>query len=183
MGKAQRAAPPQAPLTDLACQALVAAREAARKNGDRRKDKPKRQTGQVVRPAGGNPRLGAFTLAASGSEPSPLGMYWRYRQYMTAKGMNVPFTDEDELETVRAAAKAAGLSTREYIRQAALNQALAVPTAFLDAALQHQERIRDAFAEVFPEDAAPKTGYGDAEAEAARRLAEPDGGQTHGTAA
>jgi hypothetical protein len=40
---------------DLARQALVAAREAARKNGGRRKEKPKRQTGKVVRRDGRDP--------------------------------------------------------------------------------------------------------------------------------
>ncbi|MFD9575716.1 DUF721 domain-containing protein [Streptomyces sp. NPDC059982] len=45
---------------DLARQALIAAREAARKNGGTRKDKPKRHTGQSVRRDGRDPRgLGA----------------------------------------------------------------------------------------------------------------------------
>ncbi|WMI61995.1 DciA family protein (plasmid) [Streptomyces rochei] len=45
---------------DLAHQALVAAREAARKNGDARKEKPKRRTGTVVRRDGREPfRLGS----------------------------------------------------------------------------------------------------------------------------
>jgi hypothetical protein len=102
---------------------------------------------------------------------------------MTTKGMNVPFADDDELETVRVAARAAGLSTREYIRQAALSQANAVPTAFLEAAMEAREHVRDAFAEVFPEDAAPSTANRDAETEAGRYLTEHDSDQAHGTAA
>ncbi len=40
---------------DLACQALVAAREAAKRNGATRTKKPKRRTGTVVRRDGREP--------------------------------------------------------------------------------------------------------------------------------
>ncbi|MFF3256736.1 hypothetical protein ACFYWP_38515 [Actinacidiphila glaucinigra] len=101
-----------------------------------------------------------------------------------AKGMNVPFTDDDELDQVRRAAAAAGVSTREFIRQAALTQANAIPTAFLKAALEAHAYVKDAFAEILPEDGRPNDAYRAADGEAGRDLAELDAdGQAHGTAA
>ncbi|MFD3456612.1 hypothetical protein ACFWVC_31120 [Streptomyces sp. NPDC058691] len=100
------------------------------------------------------------------------------------KGMNVPFKDDDELDQVRRAAAAANLSTREYIRRAALSQANAVPTAFLEAAMEAHEYVKDAFAEILPEDGRPDPAYRAADAEAGRRLADLDSdGRTRGSAA
>ena len=86
-------------------------------------------------------------------------------------GMNVPFEGE-ELAAVTAAARAAGKSTREYIREAALDRALAKQSAFLEAALRAYEDTKAAFAEFDPEDAAQGGGLRDAEAEAAAGLAD-----------
>jgi hypothetical protein len=96
-------------------------------------------------------------------------------------GLNVPF-EGNELEAVTAAAHAAGVSARQYIRDAALSRALAKQTAFLDAALEAYAYSKGAFAEVCPEDAAMNAEFRRAEEEAARRLAEMDS-QAHGTAA
>jgi hypothetical protein len=97
--------------------------------------------------------------------------------------MNVPFTDDAELDQVRRAATAAGLSTREYIRRAALSFANAVPDDFLQAAVDTHAYVRDAFHEILPEDGRPNEARRAAEAEAGRRLAELDGDQAHGNAA
>ncbi|QNT98381.1 hypothetical protein HEP81_08153 (plasmid) [Streptomyces griseofuscus] len=59
---------------DLARQALVAAREAARKNGAARKEKPKRRTGAVVRRDG----------------REPLGLGSAISMMMTERGMGAP---------------------------------------------------------------------------------------------
>lgn len=59
---------------DLARQALVAAREAARKNGGARKEKPKRRTGAVVRRDG----------------REPLGLGSAISMMMTERGMVAP---------------------------------------------------------------------------------------------
>ena len=59
---------------DLARQALVAAREAARKNGGTRKEKPKRRTGTVVRRDG----------------REPLGLGTAISMMMTERGMVAP---------------------------------------------------------------------------------------------
>jgi hypothetical protein len=88
--------------------------------------------------------------------------------------MNVPFED-NELTAITAAAQAAGVSARQYIRDAALNSALAKRNEFLAAAMEAYDLTKDAFAELCPEDAAPNTEYRQAEADAARRLAEMDG--------
>lgn len=118
------------------------------------------------------------------AEPLAPWLYWRYRQYMpTPKGMNVPFADDDELDQVRRAATAAGLSTREYIRRAALSFANAVPNEFLQAAVEAHAHVKDAFAEILPEDGRPNEERRSAEAEAGHRLAELDGDQAHGSAA
>ncbi|MFJ4849350.1 MULTISPECIES: hypothetical protein [unclassified Streptomyces] len=102
----------------------------------------------------------------------------------STKGMNVPFTDDDELDQVRRAAAAAGLPTREFIRQAALIQANAVPTAFLEAAMEAHAKVKDAFAEILPEDGRPNEAYRAADAEAGHRLAELNADdQARGTAA
>lgn len=96
-------------------------------------------------------------------------------------GMNVPF-EGNELDAITAAASAAGVSARQYIKDAALSRALAKRTVFLDAAMHHYDLTRAAFAEVCPEDAKPDTDLARAEAEAARTLADMDR-QAHGTAA
>ncbi|MFE4336719.1 hypothetical protein ACFRQM_47540 [Streptomyces sp. NPDC056831] len=59
---------------DLARQTLVAAREAARKNGASRKEKPKRRTGTVVRRDG----------------REPLGLGSAISRMMTERGMVAP---------------------------------------------------------------------------------------------
>jgi len=59
---------------DLARQALAAAREAARKNGGRRKEKPKRQTGKLVRREG----------------REPLGLAAAIGMMMTERGLAAP---------------------------------------------------------------------------------------------
>ncbi|MET8820469.1 hypothetical protein [Streptomyces rochei] len=59
---------------ELARQALVAAREAARKNGGARKEKPKRRTGAVVRRDG----------------REPLGLGSAISMLMTERGMVAP---------------------------------------------------------------------------------------------
>lgn len=89
-------------------------------------------------------------------------------------GMNVPFEDS-ELTAITAAAQALGVSTRQYIRDAALRSALAKRDAFLAAALEACAYTADAFAEVCPQDSVPNAEYRQAEAKAARRLAEMDG--------
>lgn len=97
--------------------------------------------------------------------------------------MNVPFTDDAELDKVRRAAAAAGLPTREYIRRAALSFADAIPNEFLQAAVETHAYVSEAFAEILPEDGRPNQAYRTADAEAGRRLADLDGDQAHGTAA
>ncbi|MER8062679.1 MULTISPECIES: DUF721 domain-containing protein [unclassified Streptomyces] len=59
---------------DLARQALVAAREAARKNGAARKEKPKRRTGTVIR----------------SDDREPLGLGSAISMMMTERGMVAP---------------------------------------------------------------------------------------------
>jgi hypothetical protein len=96
----------------------------------------------------------------------------------TMPGMNVPFED-NELKAINDAASAAGISARQYIKNAALDLALAKQTAFLDHAMYHYGITREAFAEAFPQDVQPNTDLRRAEADAARHL----GNDAHGTAA
>ncbi|MFD3450590.1 hypothetical protein ACFWVC_00165 [Streptomyces sp. NPDC058691] len=95
--------------------------------------------------------------------------------------MNVPFDEDDDLRAVTEAAAAAGVSTRQFIRDAALDRALAKPRAFLAAALAEQDRIAAVWAEHDPEDARPDPARHAAEAEAAAALAAMD--NARGTAA
>ncbi|WP_240496437.1 hypothetical protein [Streptomyces torulosus] len=70
---------------DLARQSLVAAREAARKNGAARKEKPKRRTGTVVRRDG----------------REPLGLGAAIGMMMTERGMVAPAASGSVLARVR----------------------------------------------------------------------------------
>ncbi|WP_405771190.1 hypothetical protein OG539_40555 [Actinacidiphila glaucinigra] len=85
--------------------------------------------------------------------------------------MNVPFEYDDDLKAVTAAAAAAGVSAKQFIRDAALDRALARPRAFLAAAMAEQERIASAWTEFDPEDAQPDPARLSSEAEAADALA------------
>lgn len=96
-------------------------------------------------------------------------------------GMNVPFED-DELTAVNAAAAAAGVSARQFIKDATLDKALAKRNQFLEAALSAYDYTRAAFAEVCPDDVEPRTVFLQDEDEAARLLAALDE-SAHGTAA
>lgn len=96
-------------------------------------------------------------------------------------GMNVRL-DDNELAAITAAAQARGISVNQYIREAALDRALAKQTAFLDAAMDAYDFTKDAFAELYPEDAQPNHALRQAETDAARRLAELDR-PAHGNAA
>jgi hypothetical protein len=99
----------------------------------------------------------------------------------TMPGMNVPFED-DELTAVNAAAAAAGVSARQFIKDATLDKALAKRNQFLEAALSAYDYTRAAFAEVCPDDVEPRTVFLQDEDEAARLLAALDE-SAHGTAA